>query len=145
MPKKPQQSPSTKESEPEQVDAYLRALNHPLKPVVEELRTIILATDSAIGEEIKWNAPSFFYTGEMAAFDPKQYKRHIIVFNLFKKDSVRLVFPSGARIADTSGLLSGDYADGRRLASFSNVDEVRCKTAALQQVIKKWLSTLEKD
>jgi hypothetical protein len=143
MPKK--QSPSTKKSEPEQVDAYMRAMKHPLKRVVEELRAIILNADSAIGEEIKWNAPAFFYTGTMAEFDPKQYTRHVVVFNLFKKDCVRLVFPSGARIDDASGLLVGDYPDGRRLALFSSVDEVHSKRLALERVIKKWLNALEKD
>jgi hypothetical protein len=138
------QSLSTKKSEPEQVDAYVRAMKHPLKGVVEELRAIILNADSAIGEEVKWNAPAFFYTGTMAEFDPKQHKRHVVVFNLFKKDCVRLVFPSGASIGDTSGLLVGDYADGRRLALFSSTDEVHSKKLALERVIKKWLNALEK-
>lgn len=136
---------STKASEPEQVDAYMRALKHPLKRVAEELRAIILNADSAIGEEVKWNAPAFFYTGTMAEFDPKQHKRHVVVFNLFKKDCVRLVFPSGARIDDTSGLLAGDYADGRRLALFSSIDEVHSRKLALERVIRKWLNTLNKN
>jgi len=109
------------------------------------LRTAILNSDSTIGEEIKWNAPALFYTGTMADFDPKQHKRHVVVFNLFKKDCVRLVFPSGATIGDTSGLLVGDYADGRRLALFSSVDEVHSKKLALKRVIKRWLSELEKN
>jgi len=37
---------------------------------------------------------------------------------LDQKDCIRLVFPSGAKIKDSSGLLQGDYADGRRLACF---------------------------
>ena len=139
------QSLSTKKSEPGQVDAYMGALKHPLKGVVEELRAIILNADSAIGEEVKWNAPAFFYTGTMAEFDPKQHKRHVVVFNLFKKDCVRLVFPSGASIGDTSGLLVGDYADGRRLALFSSIDEVHSKRLALERVIKRWLNALEKN
>ncbi len=139
------QSLSTKEPEPEQVDAYMRAMKHPLKSAVEELRAIILNADSGIGEEVKWNAPTFFYTGTMAEFDPKQHKRHVVVFNLFKKDCVRLVFPSGASIGDTSGLLVGDYADGRRLALFSSIDEVHSKRLALERVIKKWLNALEKN
>lgn len=141
MPNK--QSASTKQSEPEQVDAYMRAMKHPLKSVAEELRAIILSADPSIGEEIKWNAPAFFYTGMLPPFDPKKYKRHVVVFNLFKKDCVRLVLPSGARIGDTSGLLVGDYADGRRLALFSSLDEVHSKRRALQGAIKKWLNTLE--
>jgi hypothetical protein len=143
MPKK--QSTSTKKSEPEQVDAYVRVMKHPLKRVVEELRAIILGADSAIGEEIKWNAPAFFYKGTMAEFDPKQHRRHVVVFNLFKEDCVRLVFPTGARIGDTSGLLVGTYADGRRLAQFSSIDEVHSKKLALERVIKNWLNTLEKN
>jgi hypothetical protein len=120
-------------------------LKHPLADVVQALRQIILKTDSEIGEEIKWNAPTFFYTGEMAPFNPKEYKRYIIVFNLFRKDCIRLVFPSGAKVGDRSGLLEGDYADGRRLALFSNMDEVRLKKTGLQQVIRKWLTVLDKN
>jgi hypothetical protein len=52
---------STKPSEPEKVDAYMRGLKHPLGDVVEALRRIILSTDREIGEEVKWNAPAFFY------------------------------------------------------------------------------------
>ena len=138
-------SHSAKDSESEQVVAYLGAMKHPLKNVVEELRSIILGADSSIGEEIKWNAPAFFYSGMMAPFDPKLHKRHVVVFNVFKKDCVRLIFPSGARIGDTSGLLAGDFADGRRMASFSSIEEAHSKKAELQRVIKKWLNTLEKD
>jgi len=53
----------TKASELEKVDAYMGRLKHPLAMVVEDLRQIILSTDKEIGEEIKWNAPAFFYAG----------------------------------------------------------------------------------
>src|SRR5690349_9974914 len=105
----------TKRSEPEKVDAYMKHLKHPLAGVAKALREIILKSDPQIGEEIKWNAPAFFYMGELPPFDPKKYKRHIIVFNFQKQDCIRLVFPSGARVKDSSGLLEGDYQDGRRL------------------------------
>jgi len=138
------ESLTTKRSEPEKVDAYMKALKHPLADVVEALRQIILSTDKEIGEEVKWNAPTFFYSGEMALSDPKKYKRYLVVFNLFKKDCIRLVFPSGAKVDDGSGLLQGDYADGRRLAMFSNMKDVKTKKAGLQQVIRKWLTLLDK-
>lgn len=134
----------TKASDTGKVDAYMKQLKHPLSDVVEALRKIILSTDREIGEEIKWNAPSFFYTGEMAPFDPKEYKRYIIVFNLFQKDCVRLVFWQGARVKDKSGFLQGDYADGRRLAHFSSMEEVKSKQGLLQNSIKTWLETLDK-
>jgi len=134
----------TKPSEPEKVDAYMQSLKHPLGKVVEALRKIILSTDREVGEEIKWNAPAFFYSGDMKPFNPKEYKRHLVVFNLHRKDCVRLVFPSGARVNDKSGLLEGDYADGRRLALFFNMGDVKSKQASLQAVIRRWIETLDK-
>jgi hypothetical protein len=136
--------PSTKQSESDKVDAFMANLQHPLANVTEALRRIILSSNPEIGEEIKWNAPAFFYTGKMSPFDLKQHKRHIAVFNLFKRDCVRLVFPSGAKIGNSDGLLDGDYADGRRLALFCNMDDVLEKKAALQRAIKKWLLLLDK-
>jgi hypothetical protein len=134
---------SIKPSEPDKVDDYLKKLKHPLVDVVKALRRIILNTDSEIGEEIKWNAPTFFYAGEMGPFNPKEYKRYIVVFNLYKKDCIRLVFPSGAKVKDATGLLEGDYADGRRLAMFYDLKDVKGKEKALQQIIKKWLTLLD--
>jgi hypothetical protein len=134
---------STKASEPDKVDAYMKKLKHPLVKIVQALRQIILSTDKDIGEEIKWNAPTFFYSGEMGPFDPKEYKRYIVVFNLYKKDCIRLVFPSGAKVKDASALLEGDYADGRRLAMFYDLKDVRAKEKTLQRIIKKWLTLLD--
>ena len=142
---RPKQPALTKSSEREKVDVYMQRLTHPLADVAEALRNIILSTDPDIGEEIKWNAPAFFYSGEMKPSDPKKYERYLAVFNLHQKDCIRLVFPSGARVDDKSGLLEGDYADGRRLALFHDVQEVIAKKASLQSVIREWLQTLEKN
>jgi hypothetical protein len=141
---KAKQTPLTKPSESEKVDAYMQGLKHPLADVVEALRRIILSTDREIGEEVKWNAPTFFYAGEMKSFNPKEYKRYIVVFNLYRKDCIRLMFPSGARVSDESGFLAGAYADGRRLAMFFNMGDVKSKQTSLQAVIRKWLETLDK-
>jgi hypothetical protein len=119
-------------------------LKHPLAKVVEDLRQIILSIDKEIGEEIKWNAPTFFYSGKMKPANPKEYRRYIVVFNLFKKDCIRLVFPSGAKVEDKSGLLEGDYADGRRLAMFYSAKDVKSKEKDLRVVIEKWIKLLEK-
>jgi hypothetical protein len=135
---------NTKASEPKKVDAYMSRLKHPLAKVVEDLRHIILSTDEEIGEEIKWNAPTFFYAGKMKPTNPKEYRRYIVVFNLFKQDCIRLVFPSGAKVKDASGLLEGDYADGRRLAMFYSSKDVKSKAKALRAVITQWLKLLEK-
>jgi len=134
----------TKASEPQKVDAYVTSLKHPLAQVVKNLRRIILSVSNEIGEEIKWNAPTFFYAGPMKPTNPKEYRRYIVVFNLLRKDCIRLVFPSGAKVKESSGLLEGDYADGRRLAMFYNVKDVDSKEEALRAVIARWLKLLEK-
>ena len=83
---------TTKLSQPEVVDEFMLKLKHPLKKVAEELRQIILSAGKTVGEEIFWNAPSFFYTGKMKPFNPKEYRRFIVGFNFFRKDCVRLIF-----------------------------------------------------
>ncbi|RPD37926.1 DUF1801 domain-containing protein [Chitinophaga barathri] len=135
---------NNKPASEEQVADYLGKLDHPLKDVVEALREIVLATDTEIGEQVKWNSPSFYYKGEMKEFDAKEYKRDIVVFNLHKKDTVLLVFPTGAVVNDKTGFLEGKYPDGRRMAKFSAIDEVQIKKKDLQAVLKEWLKQVEK-
>jgi hypothetical protein len=129
---------------PQQVAEYIQKLDPAFAGLVEAVRQLILKADSEIGEQIKWNAPSFFYTGAMKPFDPKEYKRDIVVMNL-RKGAVLLVFPTGAAIKnDTTGLLEGSYADGRRMITFKNKEEIKAKGKKLQEVIRLWLQTVEK-
>jgi hypothetical protein len=130
-------------SDEEQVKQHIDKLEPELKAVVTALRKTILEADKDIGEQIKWNNPCFYYTGEMAPFDPKEYKREIAVFNLFK-NRIMLVFPSGAKVNDTSGLLEGSYKDGRRTAVFQDLADATAKKKNLQAFIKQWISLVEK-
>jgi len=135
---------SANPSDKDQVTQHIQNLEPELGKVISYLRKIILSTDQSIGERIKWNNPSFYYTGEMKAFDPKEYKREIIVFNLFK-GRIMLVFPSGAKVKVSTGLLEGDYKDGRRIIVFKDLKDVKSKEKLLQDVIKEWLSLVDKD
>lgn len=134
----------TKLSDKEQVTQYIQNLEPDLGKIITYLRKVILGTDKQIGERIKWNNPSFYYKGEMKEFDPKEYKREIIVFNLFK-GRIMLVFPSGAKVKNTSGLLEGDYKDGRRIIVFKDMKDVKANEKALQSVIKQWLALVDKE
>jgi hypothetical protein len=134
---------SKKLSDEEQVAAHIAKLDPEFGKIIEAIRKIILSTDKEIGERIKWNNPSFYYTGEMRPFDPKEYKREIVVFNLYK-GRIMLVFPSGAKVNDTTGLLEGDYKDGRRITVFNDMKDVKTKEKALQKVIKEWLKLVDK-
>ena len=109
----------------------MKGLEHPLAKVAEALRQVILKAHSDVGEEIKWNAPTFFFTGEMAPSDPKLYKRYLVVFNFFRKDSVRLVFLGGAKVKDPTGLLEGSYAVACRVGDTESRLTVRVEKYVL--------------
>lgn len=134
---------AVKLSDTEQVTRHIKKLEPPLGKIIETIRQIILKADKEIGERIKWNNPSFYYTGEMKSFDPKEYKREIVVMNLYK-GRIMLVFPGGAKVKDTSGLLTGDYTDGRRIIVFTDMKDVQAKEKALQKIIKDWLKLVDK-
>ena len=135
---------SVKPSDKDQVTKHIKNLEPDLGKVITYLRKLILSTDKSIGERIKWNNPSFYYTGEMKEADPIEYKRELIVCNLHKS-RIMLVLPSGAKVKDSSGLLEGDYKDGRRLIVFKDLNDVKAKEKKLQSVIKQWLVLVDKD
>jgi hypothetical protein len=136
-------SKSAKLSDYDQVSAHIQKLEPEIGKIIETLRQIILNADVQISERIKWNNPSFYYSGEMKPFDPKEYKREIIVMNLHK-NRIMLVWPSGAKIKFNTGLLEGDYTDGRRLIIFKDMDDVLSKKKELQEAIKEWISLVDK-
>ncbi|MBK7427117.1 MAG: DUF1801 domain-containing protein [Saprospiraceae bacterium] len=136
---------SQKLSPQQEVDAFFIQLNHPLKDALQLIRKLILEADPEVAEHIKWNSPSFYYSGEMKAFDPKEYKRDIVVSNLHKNDSILLIFPTGNVIDEGSGLLGGNFKDTRKSITFSSIDEVQNRSEDLQNIIRNWLSKVEKD
>jgi DNA polymerase III sliding clamp (beta) subunit (PCNA family) len=60
------------------------------------------------------------------------------------KNRIMLVWPSGAKIKFNTGLLEGDYTDGRRLIIFKDMDDVLSKKKDLQEAIKEWISVVDK-
>ena len=136
--------PKSKDThDPAAVTTYIQQLDPEFAKAIETLRQSILGAGKEIGEQIKWNSPSFFYTGEMKAFNAKEYKRDIVVMNLHK-GNILLVLPTVATIDDNSGLMEGDYTDGRRLVRFKDLADIKAKSKALQQIIRTWLSQVEK-
>ena len=133
---------SSKTATPDSVEELLNKLDPAFRQLVEQLRRIILAADPRIGEQVKWNSPSYFYTGPMKDFDPKTYKRDIVVMNL-RHHKILLVFPTGSAIDDKTGILEGDYADGRRMIRFDSAEQINARSGDLQSVIRNWLDQIE--
>ncbi|MEP7266969.1 MAG: DUF1801 domain-containing protein [Saprospiraceae bacterium] len=131
-----------KSSDALEVTTHILKLDPSIRDTIEIIRQSILSVDKEIAEHIKWNNPSFYYSGKMKPFDPKAYKRDMIVMNLHK-NRIMLVFPSGAKVNDATGLLTGDFKDGRRIVVFSDLADFMKKEAHLKTIIKEWLILVE--
>lgn len=118
------------------VDEFLAQLQHPLKPGVEQLRTAILASDSRISEQVKWNAPSFCYDGVDRA-----------TFRLQPGDRLQLVLHRGAKVQeaaarptleDPSGLLEW-LAPDRAVITFRDLTDVGARQDAVVDIVRQWM------
>jgi hypothetical protein len=119
-------------SEAEKVTDYMLKLEHPQKAEIESLREVIKNANSKITERVKWNAPSYYYKADMAAFNPRAKGFVQIIF----------VFPKEGMIKDTSGLLEGDWKD-RRMAKFYDLEDIKSKKSALEKVVNDWVNSME--
>lgn len=123
-------------NESPEVDEFLRELSHPLKDGIADVRAAILASDEAITEHIKWNAPSFRYHGDDR-----------VTFRLQPGDRLQLVFHRGAKVRadsdefafeDGSGLLEWAARD-RATLSLRDLDDVHAKLPAVVELVARWM------
>jgi uncharacterized protein YdhG (YjbR/CyaY superfamily) len=119
------------------VVSFLRDLEHPLKKEIEAVRRILLGVSPAIGEGIKWNAPSF-----------RTEKEYFATFHLRAKDRVHLVLHLGAKkrpdqrafeVADPKGLLRWLGKD-RALVTLGSGREIAANRAALEAIVRAWIT-----
>ncbi len=129
--------------DPTAVSALIERLEEPLRSLVEAIRRTILDAAPEVAEQVKWNSPSFFFTGAMADFDPKTYARDIVVVDS-RRGSPMLVFPTGAKIEGFDELLEKPLADGRRLARIGSMAEFLEKKDALEAAVRAWTATVER-
>lgn len=133
----------TKLTESGQVTQHIRKLPESIQPAIEYLRQVVLSIDDEIAEQIKWNSPAFYYSGKMKEFNPKEYKRDILVMNL-RKDKIMCVLPTGMSIKNNTEILEGNYTDGRRIINFNSLDDIKHKEKKLKETIKEWLGLIER-
>jgi len=121
----------------------MRKLAQTIQPVAEYLLQVILSINTEIAEHIKWNSPAFYFTGNMNPFDPREYKRDILVMNL-RNDKIQCVLPTGMKIAKNTEILEGNYTDGRRVINFKNLNDIKAKEHKLKSAITEWLELIDK-
>ena len=137
----PAKKPSPKRAKPsapdtsgtDAVNAYMKQLEHPLKAEIEAVRAIILGANRKVAERVKWNAPSFYYQQDIAAFHlrPRDYV-HVV-----------FVFPQGTMPDDRFGFLEGGYKD-RRMALFRDMAEVQAHKDGLVRLVNHWIRAMDK-
>ena len=118
------------------VDTYLDGLQHGRKGEIETLRRLILDAVPGLDERIKWNAPSFG-KGE----DDR------ITMRLHPGDRLQLILHRGAkagaddlfRFEDPDKLISWAAPD-RGVISFSDADDLAAKSAALPEILRRWVA-----
>lgn len=117
-----------------------------LEPVEQEfltyVRTFVQQIDPEIREHIKWNSLAFYYSGEMKAFDAKEYKRDLLVVNLHRGKFL-LVFPTGSKV-DDSILKGKNYPDGRKIVTFDSLNDLKKIELQVKAGIVNWLEQIEK-
>lgn len=117
-----------------EVDAFLAALDHPLKADIAAVRKIVLGADKTIAEGVKWNSVSFRKSDWFATV------------NLRSKDVIQLVLHTGAkvkdnpefRIPDPSGLLLW-LAKDRALATLGAGKTLKANRQAFEAILKAWV------
>ena len=101
-------------SDQQQVSQHIQKLEPSLGKIIEYIRQFILSTDPEIS-----------------------------VMNLHK-GKIMLVWPSGAKVKDSSGLLEGDFKDGRKTIVFNDLADVKTKEKLLSKTIRAWLKLVDK-
>lgn len=126
---------------PAKVTAHIELLETPYRETVQAIRQLLLGCDERIAEHIKWNSPSFYYSGQMKEFDAKQYKRDLAVVNLHR-GKILIVFPTGNTM--DAGILPGkDYPDGRKIVEIRDLKDLADKRASLERGVANWLAQIE--
>lgn len=127
-----------------EVSQFIDNLEPNFQEMLTYLRKLMLSIDSNIAEQIKWNSPSFYYTGLLKAFDPKTYQRDILVTNLRKK-TLLCILPTGQKIKKNVQLLEGEYTDGRRMITFENLADLQKKETLIRDLMIEWLELLDRE
>ena len=114
----------------------MAALDHPLKGVVEAVRAALAGTDPEIGEQIKWNAPSFTRAGEDK-----------LTFNIRPNLPLLLIFHRGAKakgddgfaFADETGLMDWKAPD-RAVVTIASAADWEARDEAIIALARRWLA-----
>lgn len=111
------------------------SIEHPLKPEVELVRTLILSESLNIQDGVKWNSLSFQTSEWFATWNRRATDRVEIVLHLGAKartENIREVIP------DPEGLLKW-LAKDRALLEIRNAADLEVKRNAVKALMTEWI------
>src|SRR5215471_949207 len=108
-----------------EVESWFARYENPMKDVVLRMRDIILGADPRLGECIKWQAPTFTYSGNLASFFPKS------------KQHASLMFHTGAQIPGDHRLLTGG-GDTSRVMKIGSIAEANAAKRDIERIVRAW-------
>lgn len=121
------------------VEAFVRDLDHPLKPVVEALRRLVRGVDPSVGEAIKWKAPSFVTTDHFATFNLRASDRVLLILHTGAKS--KAAAKAGLAVADPAGVLEW-LAPDRAVVTVRDLADLAARGGAITEVLRAWVAVM---
>jgi hypothetical protein len=121
------------------VSTFMSTLDHPLKSGIEAVRQLVLSADPRLREQIKWNAPSFALTDDLVTFTLRSPEALQIIMHTGAK---KRATPLTISVADPAGLLRW-LAPDRGIITFSSLEEIESKSAALLDLVRQWIAQVD--
>jgi hypothetical protein len=115
-----------------EVDAWFKERKPPAADAMQRVRDVILKTDPAITEYVKYGSVQFAYDGDMAT-----YVKH-------GEKKVSLMFNRGARIKGKFAHLEGTHPSGRWIY-FADEKDVAARSDELTGIVKAWIAMTPKE
>jgi hypothetical protein len=120
-----------------EVTSFLDQQNHPLRTLIDVIRSFILNAEPTLSENIKWNGPNFSYEGQdritVKINPPKQIQL------IFHRGAKVLEQPKDKLITEDFGLLLWKEND-RAIATIKNEEELLENSEKWKSIIKQWIA-----
>ena len=130
--------PAKGDSGAAEVEGFMRALDHPLKPALAAVRAIILGASPKVSEGIKWNSPSF------------RLNEYFATINI-RNDEVLVIMHQGAKsnVGNTAGQTTRDptglmerLGKDRCAIRFRDLKAVKSGRAAFTDILRQWIGRM---
>jgi len=121
-----------------EVDAFMRELDHPMKPELDKLRSIFRDVSPKICEGIKWNSPSFRLR---EYFGTVNLRGGVLQVILHQGAKATAASKSGIEINDPAGLLEW-LGKERASVKFADMAAINKNKKAFQAILRQWIACL---